>query len=80
MALPEPIQERIVAETEDWATRYIRAFHAEGLAEVLIDTAARRIDENAAPERAILNPRSEYTRERALGLSLKEGKKGDFSD
>ena len=80
MALPEPVQERIVAETEEWATRYIRAFKAEGLAEVLIETISRRADENAAPERPILNARSEFTRERALELSRKEGRKGDFSD
>ncbi|NLI96324.1 MAG: class II fructose-bisphosphate aldolase [Synergistaceae bacterium] len=80
MALPEPIQDRIVAETEEWATRYIKAFRAEGLAEVLLETVSRRADENAAPERAILNPRSEFTREKALALSRKENKKGDFSD
>lgn len=80
MALPEPIQARIVAETEEWATRYIRAFHAEGLAEVLMETMSRRSDENSAPERPILNSRGEFTREKALQLARKEDKKGDFSD
>jgi len=80
MALPEPVQERIVAETEEWACRYIKAFRAEGLADVLMETVSRRPDENAAPERKILNPRNEFSREKALRLSQKESRKGDFSD
>lgn len=80
MALPDQVQERIVAETEEWATRYIKAFNAEGLADVLMEKMVRRTDENAAPDRAILNSRREFSREKALGLSQKETKKGDFSD
>ena len=80
MSLPEPVQERIVAETEEWACRYIKAFKAEGLADVLMETVSKRLDENASPERKILNPRNEFTREKALRLSQKEGGKGDYSD
>lgn len=80
MSLPEPVLERIVAETEEWAIRYIKAFRAEGLAEVLLETVSRRADENAAPERAILNPRSAFTREKALALTRRESAKGDYSD
>ena len=80
MALPEPVQERIVAETEEWACRYIKAFKAEGLADVLMETVSKRLDENASPERKILTPRNEFTREKALRLSQKESRKGDYSD
>ena len=80
MSLPEPVQERIVAETEEWACRYIKAFKAEGLADVLMETVSKRLDENASPERKILNPRNEFTREKALRLSQKESRKGDYSD
>jgi fructose-bisphosphate aldolase class II len=80
MALPEPVQERIVAETEEWACRYIKAFKAEGMADVLMETVSKRTDENAAPERKVLNPRNEFTREKALRLSQKESGKGDYSD
>ena len=80
MALPEPVQERIVAETEEWACRYIKAFKAEGLADVLMETVSKRLDENASPERKILNPRNEFTREKALRLSQKEGGKGNYNN
>ena len=80
MALPEPVQERIVTETEEWACRYIKAFKAEGLADVLMETVSKRLDENASPERKILNPRNEFTREKALRLSQKEGGKGNYNN
>ncbi len=73
----EAVRERIVAETEEWASRFIKAMKAEGSAEKVIEVMNRRGDSNAAPDRKPINPRGNYTADRAP-----KGKKteGDFDD
>lgn len=65
LALPQPVQDRIVDETEAWAEKFIKAFKAEGTAEAVLDLMAARADHNCAPERKILHDRSEFTPEKA---------------
>ncbi|MDR2174780.1 MAG: class II fructose-bisphosphate aldolase [Synergistaceae bacterium] len=74
---PEEVLERIVGETEEWATRFIKAMKSEGSAEKVLETVCRRPDHNAAPERKPLNPRSNYTS--AAAPNKKKGE-GNFDD
>ena len=69
-----------IAGTADGITAIQLDIKAEGLADVLMETVSKRPDENASPERKILNPRNEFSREKAHRLSQKESGKGDFSD
>ncbi|HDQ92501.1 MAG TPA: class II fructose-bisphosphate aldolase [Synergistetes bacterium] len=79
MALPEKVRESIVDDTADWARRFIKAFHAEGSAEALLDVVSKRPDHNATPERAIIRSRSLFTKESAPGdAGSSDGK--DYSD
>jgi len=81
MALPEDVQERIIAETEEWAVKYIKAFGSEGTAELVLEVVSSRRDYNSTPERRIFHSRSEFAPEKApdAGRAKKaEGK--DFSD
>lgn len=73
----EDVLGRIEEETEWWADRFIKAFKAEGSAEKVLEVIERRNDHNCAPERKILNARSEFTEERAPS-SGKDGE--DYSD
>ena len=72
------IIDRIVDEIAHWGDRYIVAFGGEDSAEKVMEVMSRRPDHNAAPERAILNPRSKYTPATAPGKRAKAT--GDFSD
>lgn len=74
---PERIQDRIVDETEEWATRLIRAMRSEGSAEKVLEIISRRSDHNGAPERRPLHPRSEYGADRAPS---RQKNQGDFDD
>ena len=74
---PQPCIDRIVAETEEWATRFLKAFNAEGTAEKVLETIARRPFDNAAPERPVLHKRSEFTCE---GAQQERGSDADYSD
>lgn len=65
LSLPEKRQEMIVEETADWAERYIKAFHGEGTAEAVMEAVLKRKDHNAAPERSIRGPRTDYVPEKA---------------
>lgn len=80
MALPERIHERIVEETAEWAKRFIRAFHAEGSSEVLMEVVSERADHNAAPEQAVIASRKDYCRENAPDRGVAEDRGKDFSD
>lgn len=75
---PEEILERIVGETEEWATRFIKAMKSEDSAEKVLEVMSRRPDHNSAPERKPINRRSDYTSDRAP----RKGKKGpgNFDD
>jgi fructose/tagatose bisphosphate aldolase len=70
---PADILERIVGETEEWATRFIKAMKSEGSAEKVIEVANRRPDHNSAPERKLLNARSIYTKDKAPNKNSSEG-------
>lgn len=78
MALPAEYQDRIVAETQEWAERFIRAFKAEGTADLVMERMAARSDHNCAPERTILHKRGEFTPDKAPDYV--SGKKGDGQD
>ena len=75
---PPEIIGRIIDETEEWASRFIKAFNAVDSADRVLEVIAKRSDHNGAPEQAILGKRSDYTEDRAPGHSLKDG--GDYSD
>ena len=77
LAEPAEVQERIVAETEEWAAKFIKAMRGEGSAEKVMEIMSRRRDHNAAPERKPINSRSDYTPDRAPN---REKSKGDFDD
>ena len=62
---PEDILERITGETEEWATHYIKAMKGEGSADKVLEVIDRRADHNAAPDRKPINPRSDYTADKA---------------
>lgn len=80
MALPADVKERIVDETADWARRFIKAFKAEGTAELLVETVSGRTDHNAAPEQAVLVPRGDFTLDKAPvhRAGMEQGR--DYSD
>lgn len=77
LAEPQPIIDRIVDEVSEWGKKFIRAFDGEGTAEKVIEVMCRRPDQNAAPARGILNPRSKYGPENAPNRSKTSG---DFDD
>ncbi len=81
MALPEEIQEQIVAETEEWATKYIKAFASEGTAELIFEVISSRRDHNSTPERKVYHSRSEFTPEKAPDACRRKKKDvKDYSD
>ena len=81
MALPEEIQEQIVAETEEWATKYIKAFASEGTAELIFEAISSRRDYNSTPERKVYHSRSEFTPEKAPDACRRRKKDDkDYSD
>lgn len=80
MALPEKIREAIVEDTAEWARRFIKAFHAEGSAEAVLEIVSRRPDHNAAPEQPVLASRKAFTRENAPGGAANKNEGKDFSD
>ena len=59
------LDERIVGETEEWAARFIKAMKSEGSAEKVVEIIGRRPDHNSAPERSPMNPRANYTADKA---------------
>ncbi|MDD2207482.1 MAG: class II fructose-bisphosphate aldolase [Aminobacterium sp.] len=69
---------RIVDETEEWATRFIKAFNAVDSADRVLEFIAKRSDHNGTPEQAILGKRSDFTVDRVPGHSLKDGQ--DYTD
>ncbi|MDR1377622.1 MAG: class II fructose-bisphosphate aldolase [Synergistaceae bacterium] len=73
---PEVV-ERIVGETEEWASRFIKAMKGEGSADKVLEVINRRLDHNAAPERKPLRPRSDYTLDKAPN---KKKNDGNFDD
>jgi fructose/tagatose bisphosphate aldolase len=74
---PPEVLERILGETEEWATRFIKAMKGEGSAEKVLEVMSRRPDHNSAPERKPLNPRANYTKEKAPN---KKAGEGNFDD
>jgi fructose/tagatose bisphosphate aldolase len=74
---PEEVTERIVAETEEWAARFIKAMKSQGSADKVVEVINRRIDHNSAPERKPENSRADYTEAQAPN---KKKNQGNFDD
>ncbi|MDR1621213.1 MAG: class II fructose-bisphosphate aldolase [Synergistaceae bacterium] len=70
---PEEVTERIVAETEEWAVRFIKAMKSEGSADKVIEVMNRRLDHNSAPDRKPENSRADYREDRAPNKKKNEG-------
>ncbi|MDR2179189.1 MAG: class II fructose-bisphosphate aldolase [Synergistaceae bacterium] len=70
---PEEVTERIVAETEEWAARFIKAMKSEGSADKVVEVMNRRLDHNSAPDRKPANPRANYTEDHAPNKKKGEG-------
>ena len=77
LAEPKPIVDRIVDEMAWWAERFIVAFGAEGSAEAVAEVMAKRVDQNAAPDRKVLGERKNYTAATAPGKGGNDGKNYD---
>ncbi|MCL2010801.1 MAG: class II fructose-bisphosphate aldolase [Synergistaceae bacterium] len=73
----EDILERITGETEEWATRFIKALKGEGSADKVLEVISRRGDHNSAPDRSPMNPRSNYTADKA---PRRDKASGNFDD
>lgn len=73
----EDVLERIVGETEEWATRFIKAMKGEDSADKVLEVISRRSDHNSAPERKPMNPRTDYTADKAPN---RKKTSGDFDD
>ncbi|MDR2522081.1 MAG: class II fructose-bisphosphate aldolase [Synergistaceae bacterium] len=71
------IVERVVAETEEWTARFIKAMKSEGSADKVLEVVSRRADHNAAPERRTEKSRADYTPDKAP--NKKQGE-GNFDD
>ena len=71
------IVERIVAETEEWTARFIKAMKSEGSADKVLEVVSRRADHNSAPERRTEKSRADYTPDKAP--NKKQGE-GNFDD
>jgi fructose/tagatose bisphosphate aldolase len=74
---PEEVLERIVGETEEWASRFIKAMNSEGSADKVLEVISRRGDHNSAPQRKPLNPRDHYAADKSPNRN-KSG--GNFDD
>jgi len=77
MGEPEHVLERIIGETEEWATCFIKAMNGEGSADKVLEVINRRVDHNSAPERKPLSPRSDYTADKSPN---KKKTSGNFDD
>jgi len=73
----EDVLGRIVDETEEWATRFIKAMKGEDSADKVLEVISRRVDHNSAPDRKPINPRSDYTADKAPN---KKKAGGNFDD
>lgn len=77
LAEPKPIIDRIVDEVEWWATRFIDAFGSEGSADAVAEIMAKRVDQNASPDRKIIAARKDYRKDNAPGKGGNDGKNYD---
>ena len=77
LAEPQPIIDRILDEMQYWAERFIKAFGAEGSADAVAEIMAKRVDQNASPDRKVLTERKNYTKATAPGKGGNDGKDHD---
>jgi len=61
MGLPGMYRDRIVSETEEWASRFFDAFHSAGTGTRVMERILERDDWNSSPERRITAVRGDYT-------------------
>lgn len=77
-ALPQKRKDLILEETQWWAERFIKAFNAEGTAEIVRERMSARDNWNPLPEVKITADRKDYGPDKAPNGSKKDG--GDYSD
>ena len=77
LAEPKPINDRIVDVMAWWAERFIVAIGAEGSADAVAEVMAKRVDQNASPDRKVLGERKNYTKDNAPGKGGNDGKNYD---
>lgn len=77
-ALPQKRKDIILEETQWWAERFIKAFNAEGTAEMVRERIAARDGWNPLPDIKITAHRKDYSPDKAPNAAHKDG--GDYSD
>ena len=78
MDMPKECVDRVLDETEYWASRFIKAFNAEGTAEKVLELASKRSSWNPLPDRKIIASRSDLRADNAPGTKRVDG--ADYSD
>ncbi len=78
MDMPKECVDRVLDETEYWASRFIKAFNAEGTAEKVLELASKRSSWNPLPDRKIIASRSDFRADNAPGTKRVDG--ADYSD
>lgn len=77
-ALPDDRIELILEETQWWAERFIKAFKAEGTAEIVRERVASRDSWNPLPDLKITASRGDYGPDKAPNRKVSDGE--DYSD
>ena len=77
-ALPDDRIELILEETQWWAERFIKAFRAEGTAEIVRERVASREGWNPLPDLKITASRGDYGPDKAPNRKINDGE--DYSD
>jgi len=81
MNLEKKYIDRIVDETEEWATKFFKAFNCEGTGSMLIEEVLKRGDSVYVPDVKIIEERKNFTREKAPDFDKEKIKGGkDYSD
>lgn len=81
MSLPQPVRDRIVEETREWASRFFDAFGSRGTGTAVIERILSRGDHNAAPVRRVIADRSRFGPAEAPDARGGTGSDGrDYSD
>jgi hypothetical protein len=68
----------IVEETQWWAERFIKAFNAEGTAEIVKERMSSRENWNPFPDTKVQASRGDFGADKAPNAAKKDGE--DYSD
>ena len=80
LGLEKKYIDRILDETEEWASKFFKAFNCAGAGSMVVEEVLKRGDHNSAPEVKIIADRKNYTADKAPD-SKKKGPDGkDYSD